>query len=171
MKETTLHSVCPLDCPDNCSLGVEIKGGKVFSIDASPINPVTGGFICSKVRAFGERIYGQDRLLSPLRRTGSKGSGQFEPITWEEAIRTITGRFAEIREEHGAEAILPFSYDGSNGLLTAQLVDAAYFRRLGASRLDQTVCASPTSAAADGMYGAMPCADMSQDADAEHIVT
>lgn len=169
MKEVR-HSVCPLDCPDSCSLDVTVEGGRVAAIDGSTINPVTGGFICSKVRAFGKRVYDERRLLRPLRRTGPKGSGTFEPVSWDDAIEEIRARFASIIEEHGAEAILPFSYDGSNGFLTGKLVDAAFFRRLGASRLDQTVCATPTAAAAGAIYGAMPCADIAQAADAKQII-
>ena len=170
MKKNHYHSVCPLDCPDTCSLDVHVEGGKIAAIDASPLNPVTGGFICSKVRDFAGRVYDERRLSRPLRRSGPKGSGRFEAISWDDAIGEIHKQFTAIRDEHGSEAIVPFSYDGSNGFLTGKLVDTAFFRRLGASRLDQTVCATPSSAAAAGLYGAMGCADMSQAADAKHII-
>src|SRR5437667_12856407 len=110
-----LHSVCPLDCPDRCSLDVTVKAERVVSITGSRVNPLTDGFICTKVRDFPRRVYGPDRLLHPMRRTGPKGAGRFERITWDEAIETIARRLETVRTESGGEAILPFSYGGSNG--------------------------------------------------------
>jgi anaerobic selenocysteine-containing dehydrogenase len=151
----TLSTACVLDCPDTCSLDVTVKEGRIETIDAGEGNPVTAGFICSKVRRFGERVYHPDRLLYPSKRVGRKGEGRFERLSWDEAIETITERFRRIREEHGGEAILPYDYGGSNGFLTAECVDVAYFGRLGASRLAKTVCAAPTSTVARDMYGKM----------------
>ena len=154
--EATVDTACPLDCPDACTLSVTVRGGRITVIDGSTVNPVTGGYICSKVRHFDRRIYGEDRLHFPAVRVGAKGEGRFRRVSWNDALDTIATRFAEIRAAHGGEAILPLSYGGSNGLLTQDTTDAAFFRRLGAARLDRTVCAAPTGAANMGLYGKMP---------------
>ncbi len=153
---STVHTVCPLDCPDTCSLEVAVERGAVVSIDGSRRNPVTDGYICGKVRRFGERVYGDARLTQPLVRRGRRGDGEFREATWDEALALIAGRMIEIRDTDGADAILPFSYGGSNGLLTQDTVDARLFRKLGASRLARTVCALPTSTANQALYGKMP---------------
>ena len=150
------HSVCTMDCPDTCSLEVEVQDEKVVAIRPGHNNPITDDFICSKVSNFAKRLYSPDRLLYPMKRTGQKGSVEFERISWEEACSTISERFHQIRNEFGGEAILPFYYGGSNGVLGQETADRAFFAKLGASRLATTVCAAPTSAAASGMYGKMP---------------
>jgi anaerobic selenocysteine-containing dehydrogenase len=153
--EGVLDTACPLDCPDACSLSVTVRDGKLVTIDGSHRNPDTGGYICAKVRRFGERVYGSDRLLFPGIRIGPKGAGRFARVSWDEAMEILEDRMSTIREEWGGEAILPFSYGGSNGLLTQDTTDALLFPRLGASRLARTVCAAPTGAAALAMYGKM----------------
>ncbi len=152
----TVATVCTLDCPDSCSLAVTVHEGRVTTIDGSTRNPVTGGFICAKVRRFGERVYGAERLLRPGIRAGRKGDGHFTPATWDEALALVASRLTEARDTWGGESILPFSYGGSNGLLTQDTSDATLFRRLGASRLARTVCAAPTGAASQALYGRMP---------------
>jgi anaerobic selenocysteine-containing dehydrogenase len=152
---STIPTACPLDCPDSCSLAVTVEAGRILEIDGSDVNPVTSGYICNKVRRFGERVYGEARLTHPMLRTGPKGSGVFARVTWDEALELVVERIREVRERWGGEAILPFSYGGSNGLLTQDTTDAELFRRLGASRLARTVCAAPTGAAAEAMYGKM----------------
>ena len=153
--EHTVSTVCPLDCPDSCSLDVTVQEGRVTNIYGSHANPVTGGFICAKVRRFGERLYGADRLLYPAIRKGPKGQGVFTRVSWDVALATIAERMDEARSRWGGESILPYSYGGSNGLLTQDTSDATLFRRLGASRLARTVCAAPTGAANMGLYGKM----------------
>ena len=153
--EHTVATVCPLDCPDSCSLDVTVQEGRVTNIDGSHANPVTGGFICAKVRRFGERLYGADRLLYPAIRKGPKGQGTFTRVSWDTALSAIAERMDEARSRWGGESILPYSYGGSNGLLTQDTSDATLFRRLGASRLARTVCAAPTGAANLGLYGKM----------------
>ncbi|MCU1383364.1 MAG: ynfE [Acidobacteria bacterium] len=152
---TVVETACPLDCPDACSLAVTVKQGKVVTIDGSRKNPVTDGYICAKVRRFGDRVYGPDRLLYPAVRSGRKGSGQFTRITWDEAIGLVASRFEKAKAEAGAESILPYSYGGSNGLLTQDNIDAQLWRRYGTSRLARTVCAAPTGAANAALYGKM----------------
>jgi anaerobic selenocysteine-containing dehydrogenase len=153
--EHAVSTVCPLDCPDSCSLDVRVQDGRITSIDGSSLNPVTDGYICAKVRRFPERVYGPDRLLYPAVRKGPKGFASFQRISWEEALALVAERIRDARERWGGESILPYSYGGSNGLLTQDTSDAALFRRLGASRLARTVCAAATGAANAAMYGKM----------------
>ena len=155
-SEHSVATVCPLDCPDACSLDVTVQNGKAIVVDGSKLNPITAGYICAKVRRFPERMYGPDRLLHPAVRKGPKGSGWFEQVSWDHALSQIAERLRAVRDEFGGEAILPYSYGGSNGLLTQDTSDAALFRRLGASRLARTVCAAATGAANQALYGKMP---------------
>src|SRR5215208_5666276 len=134
----SVTTACPLDCPDSCTLSVTVRDGKIVEIDGGHDNPVTDGYICAKVRRFPERVYGDARLRYPMVRTGPKERPSFARVEW------------------GAEAILPFSSGGSNGMLTHDGLDALFFRRLGASRLARTVCAAPTGAANLALYGKMP---------------
>ena len=154
--EHAVETVCPLDCPDSCSLSVTLQDGRIRSIDGSHANPVTDGYICAKVRRFDQRVYGADRLLYPAVRKGPKGAGRFERVSWDVALALIAERVSQARETWGGESILPYSYGGSNGLLTQDTSDATLFRRLGASRLARTVCAAPTSTANEALYGKMP---------------
>jgi anaerobic selenocysteine-containing dehydrogenase len=167
---TTSPSVCPLDCPDRCSLAVEVRGSKVRTIRGTTTHPLTDGFICTKVSRFARRVHGPDRILFPQRRIGRKGEGEFERIPWVEAIAAITARIEQARSEFGGEAILPFNYGGSNGLLTQGCVDAHFFRRLGASRLARTLCAASTSAATAALYGKMPGVAFEDYAEAKFIL-
>ncbi len=152
---TVVETACPLDCPDSCTLSVTVRQGKVLSLDGGAVNPVTKEFICAKVRRFGERVYGPDRLLHPAVRKGRKGDGRFVRVSWDEALGLIVDRMAQAIARFGAEAILPYSYGGSNGLLTHDALDATLWRRLGTSRLARTVCAAPTGAANLALYGKM----------------
>ena len=152
---SVVETACPLDCPDACSLAVTVQHGKVIEIDGTHKNPVTEGFICAKVRRFGERVYGPDRLLYPAVRKGRKGQGQFRRTSWDEALEIIADRFRRAKAEAGGASILPYSYGGSNGLLTQDNLDAQLWRRFGTSRLARTVCAAPTGAANHALYGKM----------------
>jgi anaerobic selenocysteine-containing dehydrogenase len=165
-----VETVCPLDCPDSCTLDVTLQDGRIANIDGSSLNPVTNGYICAKVRRFGERVYGSDRLLYPAIRKGPKGFASFHRASWDEALALIATRLTEARETWGGESILPYSYGGSNGLLTQDTSDATLFRRLGASRLARTVCAAPTGAANEALYGKMPSITYQDYLDARLIV-
>ena len=168
--EHIVSTVCPLDCPDSCSLDVTVQDGRITTIDGSALNPVTDGYICAKVRRFPERVYGADRLLHPAVRKGPKGLASFQRVSWEEALATIADRLSEVREQFGGEAILPYCYGGSNGLLTQDTSDATLFRRLDASRLARTVCAAPSGAAFETLYGRMPSVAYQDFAEARLIV-
>jgi anaerobic selenocysteine-containing dehydrogenase len=152
---STVRTACPLDCPDACTLDVTVERGRIQKIDGGDANPVTRNFICAKVRRFGERVYGEDRVLYPSVRQGAKGQGTFVRVTWDEALDLIARRMTEIKDTAGAEAILPYYYGGSNGLLTQNTNDAELWRRFGTSRLATTICAAPTGAANLGLYGKM----------------
>jgi anaerobic selenocysteine-containing dehydrogenase len=167
---SAVESACPLDCPDACSLSVSVQHGKIVAIDGDRRNPVTGGFICSKVRRFGDRVYGPDRLLHPAVRAGRKGAGHFKRITWDEAMETLVDRLRRAIERLGGESILPYSYGGSNGLITQDNFDARLWRRLGTSRLARTLCAAPTGAANLALYGKMPSVTYQDYPDASLIV-
>ncbi|MFX4301081.1 molybdopterin-containing oxidoreductase family protein [Alicyclobacillus tolerans] len=135
-----VRSVCPLDCPDTCSLLVSVENGKIIKVDGHPHHPVTKGAICQKVRKFPERIYHQDRLLYPMKRTGPKGTLHFERISWDEAYKEIKRKLQDAIETYGAESILPYSFYGNMGVLNAEGMDRRFFHRLGASLLEQTIC-------------------------------
>jgi anaerobic selenocysteine-containing dehydrogenase len=152
---TTVRTACPLDCPDACTLDVTVEQGRIRKIDGGDDNPVTRNFICAKVRRFGERVYGEDRVLYPAVRQGAKGQGTFTRVTWDEALDEVASRMRDIKARHGGEAILPFYYGGSNGLLTQSTNDAELWRRFGTSQLATTVCAAPTGAANLALYGKM----------------
>ena len=128
----------------------------MVAIDGGHKNPVTDGYICAKVRKFGDRVYGPDRLLYPAIRVGRKGEGRFKRVSWDDALRRVAESLQKAKEESGGESILPFSYGGSNGLLTQDNIDAQIWRRFGTSRLARTVCAAPTGAANMALYGKMP---------------
>jgi anaerobic selenocysteine-containing dehydrogenase len=149
-----ISSVCPLDCPDACSLDVTVAEGRILEIGGSRVNPLTDGYICAKVRRFGEHVHGEARVLSPGVREGRKGEGRFRRVSWEEALSLVAEKMRALSEAGQGEAILPVSYGGSNGYLSQDTTDARLFSRLKASRLLRTVCAMPTGRAATGLYGA-----------------
>ena len=142
----------------------------MVAVDAGPASPTTGMFICGKVRRFTDHLYGEHRLLTPEIRDGAKGLGKFRKATWDEAMALIAERMQAAREEFGGQSILPYSYGGSNGLITHQTTDADLWRALGASRLARTVCAAPTGAAAQAMYGKMAGVAYEDYAEAKLIV-
>ena len=168
--ESIVQTACPLDCPDACTLNVTVRGGRVIKIDGAAENHITDGYICAKVRRFPERVYGEDRLLYPAIRRGTKGSGLFKRVTWDDALDVIAEKMLAARSGAGAETILPLCYGGSNGYLTQDYADAILFRRLGTSRLLRTVCAAPTGAANAGLYGKMASVSYEDYPDAKLII-
>jgi anaerobic selenocysteine-containing dehydrogenase len=162
-------SVCPHDCPDTCGMVVGVRDGRAVSIHGDGSHPFTGanqrfqpsterksvrltssagerdsfadGFLCVKVNNYLDRVYSPDRVLRPLRRVGPKGEGRFEPCSWDEALDEIAERLRAIVARDGAEAILPYSYAGTMGMLGYGSMDRRFFHRLGASLLDRTICA------------------------------
>jgi len=152
--------VCPHDCPDTCSwqVAVDRATGRAVDLWGHPDHPVTGGRLCGKVDRYLERTYHAGRLTTPLRRVGPKGSGQFEPVSWETATAEIAARLQVIVATEGAEAVLPYSYAGTMGLLQGEGAASRFFNRLGASQLERTICSEAgfegyiyTIGAAEGM--------------------
>jgi anaerobic selenocysteine-containing dehydrogenase len=166
----TRSSACPLDCPDLCGLTVTVDRGRVVEVTGDRRGPITDGFVCGKVRKFADHMYGEDRLTTPLARTGPKGSDQWQPISWDDALDRIGGRLEAIRARSGSQAILPYHYGGSNGWLTEGALATRFFRRLGASNLDRTFCAAATTAAVRGMYGAISGVPLEDYAHARLII-
>ncbi len=146
-------SVCPLDCPDACSLDVIVRDGRVVQVGGSRVNPLTGGYICAKVRRLTEHVHGPARVLYPGVREGTKGEGRFRRISWDEALTLVAEKMVALSQGGEGEAILPVSYGGSNGYLSQDTTDARLLSRLKASRLARTVCAAPSGRAATGLYG------------------
>src|SRR5205814_486826 len=149
-------SVCPLDCPDTCSLTVTVEAGRITKIRGSRANPYTAGVLCAKVpESYPEFVHGPGRLTTPLRRTGANGAGAFAPISWTEALDLIHARFTAVMAEHGPLAIMPLNYGGPHGILAGGSMDLRFFHRLGATLLDRSpLCGGIRSEAWAGTYGA-----------------
>ncbi len=140
-EDTIIRGACPHDCPDTCATITTVRNGRAIRIQGDPDHPFTSGFLCAKVNRYLERTYHPDRLTQPLRRVGAKGEGRFEPVSWDEAIGDIAARLRDIAaSSDGPQAILPYSYAGTMGLLQGSSVDRRFFHALGASRLDRTIC-------------------------------
>ena len=138
---TVIRGACPHDCPDTCTTLVTVESGRAVRIAGDPDHPFTQGFLCAKVNRYLERTYHRDRLLQPLRRTGAKGAGRFSPVSWDEALDEIAHRLTDIaRSTDGPQAILPYSYAGTMGMLQGSSMDRRFFHALGASKLDRTIC-------------------------------
>lgn len=141
---------CPLDCQDTCAWVATVENGVVTKVAGAREHPVTRGALCAKVRDYEKRTYAEDRLLHPLIRTGPKGSGQFRPATWDEAVSTIALRWRSIIEQWGPEALLPFNYLGSMGVVQRRAL-MRLFHALGASQFHGSVCGAAGNAlAAEG---------------------
>lgn len=138
--KTTHHGGCPHDCPDTCSMVYEVENGKLISVKGNAEHPMTRGGLCVKLKDYEQRHYHPDRLLHPMRRVGPKGSGQFERISWDEALDEITSRWQTIIEEHGPQAIIPYSYLGNQGLVHGLNGADAFFNKMGATVCERTFC-------------------------------
>jgi anaerobic selenocysteine-containing dehydrogenase len=150
---TTVRGTCPHDCPDTCALLTTVQNGVAIRVQGNPGHRHTDGALCTKVSRYTERSYHPERILQPLRRVGPKGSGQFEAIGWEAALDTIAVRLKAIAA-HDPQAIVPYSYCGTMGLVQGEGMAARFFNRLGASRLERTICASAGAEALTSTFGA-----------------
>ena len=131
--DRVVRGACPHDCPDTCAMLVTVRNGRAVRVAGDPDHPFTRGFLCAKVNRYVERTYHPHRLLRPLRRTGPKGRGQFRPISWDEALDEIAARLqAIVRSADGPQAILPYSYAGTMGLVQGSSIDRRFFHLLGA---------------------------------------
>jgi anaerobic selenocysteine-containing dehydrogenase len=164
MTATVVRGACPHDCPDTCAMLVTVEDGRAVKVAGDPEHPFTNGFLCTKVNRYVERTYHKDRLLHPMRRVGRKGEGKFERISWDEAIAEIAERLtAIVQSPDGPQAILPYSYAGTMGMVQGESMDRRFFHKLGASKLDRTICSTP------GMMGMRMTIGASIGADAEGI--
>ncbi len=165
----TLPSVCPHDCPSQCALQVTVENSRITDVVGDPAHPFTQGVICGKVHDYAERVYGDTRVSTPLRRIGLKGEGRFEPIDWDEALDEIAHRWRRIIAQWGAEALLPFSYGGTLGLVQNR-AGHPLFHALGASRLERTICVSTAYAGWQATLGAVIGSDAEQMVGSDLIV-
>ena len=147
-----VRGACPHDCPDTCALRVTVQDGRAIKVTGDPDHPPTHGALCTKVSRYPERTYHPDRVLTPLKRCGPKGSGQFKPVSWDEALGDIAQRLQAIAARD-AQAIQPYSYAGTMGLVQAEGMAQRFFNKLGAARLDRTICSSAGGEALAATYG------------------
>ncbi len=138
---TVVRGACPHDCPDTCALLTTVENGRAVRVQGNPDHPHTGGVLCTKVSRYAERTHHPERILTPMKRSGPKGSGQFTPVTWDEALADIAARLGAIAARD-PQAVLPYSYAGTMGLVQGESMDRRFFHRLGASFLDRTICAT-----------------------------
>ncbi len=136
-----VRGACPHDCPDTCALLTTVENGIAVKVQGNPDHAHTGGTLCTKVSRYPERTYHPERILQPLKRVGAKGAGQFEPVTWEHALQDIAARLSAIAAR-APQAILPYSYAGTMGLVQGDSMSARFFHRLGASLLERTICST-----------------------------
>ncbi|WP_027818010.1 molybdopterin-containing oxidoreductase family protein [Paraburkholderia bannensis] len=147
------RAVCPHDCPDTCAMRVTVENGRAIKVSGDPDHPPTQGVLCTKVTRYAERVHHPKRLTQPMKRVGAKGEGRFEPISWDEACEIAAARLGEIAQR-APEAILPYSYAGTMGLVQGDSIAQRFFHKLGASRLDRTICAAAGAAGLRYTYGA-----------------
>ena len=136
-----IRGACPHDCPDTCALLTTVQDGVAIRVQGNPEHPHTNGVLCAKVSRYPERTYHPQRILHPLKRVGPKGSGQFERVSWDSALDDIASRLTQIAARD-PQAILPYSYAGTMGLVQGESIAARFFHQLGASLLDRTICAA-----------------------------
>jgi anaerobic selenocysteine-containing dehydrogenase len=149
---TLVRGACPHDCPDTCALRITVQNGRVVKVQGDPDHPPTHGALCTKVSRYAERTHHPDRVLHPLQRVGPKGSGRFERISWDEALDTVASRLREIAAR-APEAVLPYSYAGTMGMVQGEAMALRFFHKLGASFLDRTICSSAGGEALAATYG------------------
>jgi molybdopterin guanine dinucleotide-containing S/N-oxide reductase-like protein len=162
MKQV-VHAACPHDCPDACGVLITVEDGRAIRVKGDPAHPVTRGFLCAKVAKYLDRVYSPDRVLYPMRRVGPKGlrhagegacaTEEWQRISWDEALDEITSRFKKIAADFGSEAILPYSYGGTLGVLNGASMDRRFFHRLGASQLARNICSAAGEAGLKSVIG------------------
>jgi anaerobic selenocysteine-containing dehydrogenase len=166
-----VRGACPHDCPDTCAMLVTVQDGRAVKVRGDPDHPYTRGALCAKVIRYPERVYSPERLLHPLRRVGPKGAGRFERVSWGEAIDEVAGRLRAIADSpDGPQAILPYSYMGTQGLIQGSSMDRRFFHRLGASLLQRNICAEAGIQGYLRTMGSLDCADPEDVAHAKLIV-
>ena len=153
------HTTCTLDCPDTCSLAVTVTDGRITGVDAAPGNPLTDNWICAKVKRHARRVYAPERIMTPLIRTGPKGSGEFREGTWDDTLDLIADNMRTAIDTVGSQAVVAFTYNSSAPASESNGLTEAFFAALGSTQVEHTICAATVSAAWDSVYGAMLSAD------------
>lgn len=161
MIPLTVHGACPHDCPDTCGVLSVVRDGKAVEFRADPHHPVADGWLCAKVRPYLDHVYHPDRVLYPLRRVGPKGAGTWQRITWDDALAEIGSRWKSIIDQYGAEAILPYSYSGTLGMVQMVVSSGRFWNRLGSSQLQRSICGAAAERAVEATLGARWSADYS----------
>ncbi|MFV2032841.1 MAG: molybdopterin-dependent oxidoreductase, partial [Gammaproteobacteria bacterium] len=171
LEPTIKPSVCPLDCPDTCSLSVKVADDRVIGVRGSYANPYTAGAVCEKVaKYYPEFVHGEYRLHQPLRRTGERGSGEFEPISWDRAMDLVYQGIGRAIEQFGPQSVLPLNYAGPHGLISGGSMDLRFFHRLGASLLDRgPLCGIVRGSAYTSLFGRSPGMPPEQAAHADVV--
>jgi anaerobic selenocysteine-containing dehydrogenase len=171
MAERVVRGACPHDCPDGCAMLVTVDDqGRATHVAGDPEHPITAGFLCGKVSNYLDRVYAEDRLLTPLVRMGPKGEGRFRRASWDEALELIAARLRAAIAQHGGETVLPYSYMGTMGVLQSNSMSARFFGALGASELVRTICASAGSAGVQATHGASPEVDPERWPEARYVL-
>ena len=170
MVDKTVFGACPHDCPDTCAMLTTVRDGRAVAVRGNPDHPFTRGGLCVKVNDYQNRVYREDRVLTPLRRAGAKGAGAFEAISWDEALREISGRWSEIVDRDGPAAILPYSYLGTEGILNGLNAGDAFFNKLGATVSERTFCDSAAISAFFMTCGPTPAVDPESFVHSRYIV-
>ncbi len=153
MDRRVVHGTCPHDCYDTCGLTVTAENGRIVRVDGDADHPITRGFLCFKVNRYLDRLYHSERITVPLKRSGPKGSGQFQPVSWNDALQEVGSALRRIVAESGGQAVLPYSFAGNMGILSGSSMDARFFHAIGASELERTICTASTGAALRWVYG------------------
>ncbi|HSV72087.1 MAG TPA: molybdopterin-dependent oxidoreductase [Methylibium sp.] len=165
-----VRGACPQDCPDTCAFLYHVEDGKLVEVTGDPEHPMTRGGLCVKLKNFAEHHYNPDRLLYPMKRTGPKGSGQFERISWDEALNEIKSRWTDIIAKHGTQAIMPHAYLGHQGTINGLTAGDAFFNRLGSTVAEKTYCESGSSTAWVMTVGPTGGLDLESLAYAKYII-
>ncbi len=166
MATRLVRGACPHDCPDTCAMHVTVEDGRATKVDGDPDHPITAGFLCGKVSNYLDRVYSADRLLRPLVRA----EGALRPATWDEALDRVAAGLTRVREEFGGEAILPYSYAGTQGLIQGDVMSARVMHALGATELERTICATAGIVGAAGTHGMSPEVDPEEWPHARHLL-
>jgi len=166
----TVRGACPQDCPDTCAFIYHVEDGKLVEVTGDPAHPMTRGGLCVKLKDFAEHHYNPDRLLYPMKRTGPKGSGKYERISWEEALSTIKSKWTDIIDQYGSQAIMPHAYLGNQGTANGLTAGDAFFNRLGSTVAEKTYCESGSSTAWVMTVGPTGGLDVESLAHAKYII-
>jgi anaerobic selenocysteine-containing dehydrogenase len=149
---------------------VTVEDGRAVAVAGDPDHPITVGFLCGKVSNYLDRVYSEERILHPLARTGAKGEGSFERISWDEALDRVAEGLTQVRDDYGGEAILPYSYMGTQGLVQGNIMSARVMNALGATELERTICATAGNAGVKMAHGISPEVDPEEWPHARYVL-